>query len=128
MEEILTPVPYQRNGSHVNGGDSNLIVSQEQNEDLNEDWVGSTDLASYLNYSFLNNRFDINVPQQANKQRKRVIMCCTTNFSIQVFSKLFLLISVYFITNGVSSSLCRRQTYNKIENLDKEVFYLFSVY
>ena len=38
MEEILTPVPYQRNGSHVNGGDSNLIVSQEQNEDLNEDW------------------------------------------------------------------------------------------
>ena len=108
MEEILTPVPYQRNGSHVNGGDSNLIISQEQNEDLNEDWVGSTDLASYLNYSFLNNRFDINVSQQANKQRKRVIMCCTTNFSIQVIVKLSLLRLVYSFTNGISSSLCRR--------------------
>lgn len=51
VDEILTPFPYELNGSHVNGGEENLIVKsnvvyprQEEDESL---WVGSEDLASY---------------------------------------------------------------------------------
>lgn len=46
LEDILTPVPYQWNGSHVNGGDGNLRVFCKDEEDTNNIWVGAEELAS----------------------------------------------------------------------------------
>lgn len=47
LEDILTPVPYQLNGSHVNGGDNHLIVKDDSGEEIEESWVGAENLASY---------------------------------------------------------------------------------
>ena len=47
MEDILTLVPYQLNGSHVNGGDGHLVLTGEVGEEIAEDWVGADELASY---------------------------------------------------------------------------------
>lgn len=46
IEDVLTPVPYQFNGSHVNGGDDHLVESTEIIDKNSSCWVGSDELAS----------------------------------------------------------------------------------
>ena len=52
VDEILTPFPYELNGSHVNGGEENLIVKEQHDcssHDIDDSlWVGAEDLASYV--------------------------------------------------------------------------------